>query len=283
MLALASCKKDNNTNNADNPDPRLSIEAAQNNDVAEQQFNDVFNISMGVQASDAGEDIGLGTGAEILYRNSNSERVATPDDRCFTVTVDPKGPNTFPKTVTLDFGSGCTGKDGKVRSGKIITVFSGPMLISGSKATTSFEDYNVDSFSISGTQIVENTSSSNKLAWTVTINDGKVTNTESGRWVQWNAIHEHTQTEGNATPFNPLDDVYQITGNSSGNNSNNNSWTTEITQPLIRSFICRWREKGQITFTLTAHQISAVLDYGDGTCDDKATITIKGKTFPVTL
>lgn len=283
MLALASCKKDNNTNTNDNPDPQLSVDAAQNDDEAEQQFNDVFNISMGVQASDAGQDIGLGTGTEILYRNSNDERTTSPTDRCFTVTVDPKGPNAFPKTVTLDFGSGCTGKDGKVRSGKIITVFSGPMRTAGSKATSTFENYNVDSFSVNGTQIITNTSSSNKMAWTRQVVDGKITNTKSGRWVEWNALHEHTQIEGNGTPFDPMDDVYKITGNSSGSNSNNNSWTTNITQPLIRSFNCPWREKGEITFTRKANTISAVLDYGDGTCDNKATITINGITIPITL
>jgi hypothetical protein len=282
-LAFASCKKDNNTNDTDNPDPQSSIEAAQNDNEAEQQFDDVFNISMGVQSSDAGEDIGLGTGANIVYRNSDAERVASPPDRCFTVTVDPKGPNTFPKTVTLDFGSGCTGKDGKTRSGKIITVFSGPMRTAGSKATTTFDNYNVDSFTVSGTQVIENTSTSNKMAWTVTVNDGKVTNTQSGRWVEWDAVHEHMQTEGNGTPLDPLDNVYQITGHSAGSNSNNNSWTTEITQPLTRRFICPWREKGQITLTWKSNPITAVLDYGDGSCDNKATLIIKGITIPINL
>jgi len=283
LVIFASCKKDNNTNPPGNPDPQLTVDAAQNDDVAEQQFNDVFNISMGVQASDAGDDIGLGTGTNIVYRSDNTEKTASPEDRCFTVTVDPKGPNTFPKTVTLDFGSGCTGKDGKMRSGKIITVFSGPMRVAGSIATSTFDNYKVDSFSIAGTQIISNTSSSNKQAWTRKVVDGKITNNNSGRWVQWNAIHEHTQTDGNGTPFNLLDDVYKITGNSNGINSNNNSWTTEITQPLIRKFGCAWREQGQITLTLKSNSITAILDYGDGTCDNKATITINGVTIPITL
>lgn len=283
ILFFVSCKKDNNTNTTDNPDPQLSVDAAQNDNVAEQQFNDVFNISMGVQSSDAGTDIGLGTGADIVYRTYDAEKTASPTDRCFTVTVDPKGANTFPKTVTLDFGTGCTGKDGKVRSGKIITVFSGPMRTAGSKATSTFANYHVDSFMVNGTQIIENSSSSNKMAWTVSVVDGKVTNTNSGRWVEWDAVHEHTQTKGNGTPFDPTDDVYTITGNSSGSNSNNNSWTTNITQPLVRSFICPWREKGEITLTRKSDTITVILDYGDGTCDNKATITIKGITIPITL
>ena len=285
ILFLTSCKKDNNTNAANNPDPQLSVDAAQNDAIAEEQFDDVFNISMGVQSSDAGQDIGLGTGTNILYRTSDVGRIASPDpsNHCYTVTVDPKGVNLFPKTVTLDFGSGCTGIDGKVRSGKIITVFSGPMRVAGSKATTTLMDYNVDSFMVEGTHIIENTSTSNKMAWTVSITDGKITNTDSGRWIKWDAVHEHTQTEGNGTPLNPLDDVFEITGNSNGSNSNGNSWSTDITQPLMRRFICQWREKGEITITRKSNTITAVLDYGDGTCDNKATITINGITKTINL
>jgi hypothetical protein len=285
MLFFASCKKNNNTNATDNPDPALSVDAAQNDATAEEQFDDVFNISMAVQSSDAGQDIGLETGTNILYKTFDADRVATPEppSRCYTVTVVPKGINLFPKTVTLDFGNGCTGKDGKVRSGKIITVFSGPMRNAGSKATTTFMDYNVDSFMVEGTHTIENTSTSNKMAWTVSVSDGKITNTESGKWIKWDAVHEHIQTEGNGTSFNPLDDVFKITGNSNGSNSNGNSWTTIISQPLIRKFICPWRESGEIAITRKSNTVTAVLDYGDGTCDNKATVTIGGITKTITL
>ncbi len=285
LIFFASCKKDNNTNSTTNPDPQLSANAAQNDATAEEQFDDVFNISMGVQSSDAGQDIGLGTGTNIIYRTFNTDRTASPDStaRCYTVTVDPKGANEFPKTVTFDFGSGCTGKDGKVRSGKIITVFTGPMRTAGSKATTTFMDYNVDTFMVEGTCTIENTSTGNKTAWTVTVTDGKITNTKNSNWVKWNAVHEHAQTEGNSTPYNPLDDVFQITGNSSGSNSNGNSWSTNITQPLIRKFICPWREQGEIKLTRNSGAITAVLDYGDGTCDNKATVTINGTIINITL
>ena len=50
LMLLASCKKDNNTNNTANPDPALSVNAAQSDDNAASQFDDVFNITMGVQA-----------------------------------------------------------------------------------------------------------------------------------------------------------------------------------------------------------------------------------------
>ncbi|MGN6531032.1 MAG: hypothetical protein ACTHK0_04700 [Ginsengibacter sp.] len=282
FIFLSSCKKDNNNNNANNPDPALSVDAVQSETNISSEFDDVFNIAMGVQSTDAGEDIGLGTGTGVVYRTANSASTDSAS-RCFTITVTPKILHQFPKTVTIDFGSGCLGKDKKSRSGKIITIFTGPMTVPGSKATTTFVNYQVDSFSVEGTHTVENTSTSNKTAWTVTVQNGKITNTQNGKWVSWNATRQYMQTEGNGTPLYPLDDVYEITGNSNGNNSNGNSWSTSIIQPIIRKSTCLWRVKGQIQFTRNSNANAAVLDYGDGSCDNQATITINGKTYTITL
>lgn len=279
-LAFSSCKKDNNLNNTDNPDPALSVEAAQNEATASSQFSDVFDITMGVQSSDAGEDIGLETNSDILFRTTGTTN--TDSARCYTVTVVPKIAHQFPKTVTIDFGTGCVGKDGKMRSGKIVTIFTGPMKIPGSKTSTTFLNYNVDSFHVEGTYTIENSSTSNKQAWTVNVINGKITNTQTNKWVQWNATHEHKQIKGNGTPGYPSDNVYEITGNSQGSNSNGNSWTSEITEPVIKKFTCQWRVQGQITITRNAKR-TAILDYGDGTCDNKATVTVNGVTRIITL
>jgi hypothetical protein len=238
---------------------------------------------MGVQASDVGENIGLGTGSGIIYRTTNADKTKSTDStaRCFTVTVDPVTLHVFPKTVTIDFGSGCLGKDGKLRKGKIITTYTGPMFLAGSKATTTFDNYNVDSFHIEGTHEVENTSTSNAISWTVKITGGKITNTLNGKWRQWDAVRTHQQVQGNDTPYNLLDDVFQITGSATGSNSAGVSWTSTITDPLLRKFTCRWVGQGKIE--ITRNNNNAVLDFGDGTCDNKVTITINGISYNISL
>jgi len=283
LMIFSSCKKDNNINNTTDPNPAVTIDAAQSDVIADAQFDDVFNITMGVQASDAGEEMGIGTGAGVIYKPAGSDGTLSPDStsRCFTVTVTPKTLHVFPKVITIDFGTGCLGKDGKLRKGKIISTYTGPMFIPGNTTTTTFEDYNVDSFKIEGTHMVENTSTSNKKSWTVKVVNGKITNTITGNWRQWDGTREHTQNEGNGTPLYLLDDVYEITGNSNGSNSNGNSWTSTITQPLIRKFTCPWIAKGQVKITRNAN--NAVLDFGDGSCDNKATITINGISHIISL
>jgi hypothetical protein len=282
LMIFSSCKKDN-INNTTDPNPAVTIDAAQSDVIADAQFDDVFNITMGVQASDAGEEMGIGTGAGVIYKPAGSDGTLSPDStsRCFTVTVTPKTLHVFPKVITIDFGTGCLGKDGKLRKGKIISTYTGPMFIPGNTTTTTFEDYNVDSFKIEGTHTVENTSTSNKKSWAVKVVNGKITNTITGKWRQWDGTREHTQTEGNGTPLYLLDDVYEITGNSNGSNSNGNSWTSTITQPLIRKFTCPWIAKGQVKITRNAN--NAVLDFGDGSCDNKATITINGVSHIISL
>jgi hypothetical protein len=282
LIIFSSCKKDSATNSND-PNATLTVEAAQSDAVSDAQFDDVFNITMGVQSSDVGENIGLGTGSGIIYRTTNAANTKSTDStaRCFTVTVQPATLHVFPKTVTIDFGSGCVGKDGKLRKGKIITTYTGPMFMPGSMATTTFDNYNVDSFQIEGTHSVKNTSTSNAISWSVKVTGGKITNTLNGKWRKWDSERNHSQIQGSDTPYNFSDDVFQITGSASGSNSNGVSWTSTITDPLTRKVSCRWIDAGKIEIVRNAN--TAILDFGDGTCDNKMTITINGISYNISL
>ena len=73
ILTLSSCKKDSTTNQtADAPDVTATMDATQSNAISESQFDDVFNITMGVQASDAGDDIGIGAGVDVIYSSTTN-------------------------------------------------------------------------------------------------------------------------------------------------------------------------------------------------------------------
>lgn len=282
LIVFSSCKKNSISNSTDiNAD--LTLQASESDALSDAQFDEVFNIAMGVQSSDVGEDIGIGTGSGILYRTTNAEKTKSVDSvaRCFTVTVDPTTLHVFPKTVTIDFGAGCVGKDGKLRKGKIITTYTGPIFMPGSMATTTFDHYNVDSFQIEGTHSVKNTTTSNTISWSVKVSGGKITNTLNGKWRTWDGERNNTQTQGSDTPYNFSDDVFQITGSATGSNSNGISWTSTITDPLLRKVSCHWIGAGKISIQRNGNQ--AILDFGDGTCDNKVTITINGISYNISL
>lgn len=281
-LLFSSCKKDDSAiASSDNSSPTetaATLEASQQDAEMETQYDDVFNITASMNSAQVGEDLGVGLNVSGLYDLGGK---TDSTNRCFTITVVPNIPGVFPKTVTIDFGSGCLGRDGKYRSGKIVSIYTNRMMVPGAKVSTTFLDYHVDSFKIEGTHITENTSTSNMQGWKVTVLDGQVTNTATNRWVKWSSTKSILQVEGNGTPAFPMDDVYKITGSTRGSNSGGHTWTAVIGQPLIKKFACRWIVKGTVRIIIDGHE--ALLDYGNGDCDKLAIIYINGNPHVIIL
>lgn len=280
-FSLSSCKKDDSvatstTNNAVEDANTLS---ASNEDAStEAQFDDVFNITASMNKSQVGEDLGVSSNVSGLFELGANNPSNPP---CFTITVVPNIPGVFPKTVTIDFGDGCMGRDGKYRKGKIVSIYTNPMMVPGAVVSTTFIRYQVDSFHIEGTHITENTSSNNMQGWKNTVIDGKVTNVATNRWVAWNSVKNVLQTEGNGTPRYPLDDVFQITGHARGANSAGHTWAALVMRPLIKKFTCRWIVQGTVQLLRDGRE--ALLDYGNGDCDNLAIIYINGVPHVIRL
>lgn len=281
-LMLAGCKKDDSITSATAETPEeisATQQASADEALSEEQFDDVFNITASMNSGLAGED--LGVGANVSGLDELGSTTPTNPTRCFTVTVVPNIPGVFPKTVTIDFGNGCVGRDGKTRKGKIVSIYTNRMLIPGAKVSTTFVDYYVDSFKVEGTHITENTSTSNMQGWKIQVINGKITNINNSRWREWNSLKNVLQIEGNGSPHFPLDDVYKITGNAQGANSGGHTWSSLVVEPLIKKFVCRWIVQGKLRLTRDGRQ--ALLDYGNGTCDNIAIIYINGVPHIITL
>ncbi len=281
-LTFTSCKKDDSQISVTDNDPAelaASQEVTTLEAATEAQFDDVFNITASMNTSQVGEDLGVGANVSGLYELGSTNPTNTSP--CFTITVIPNIPHVFPKTVTIDFGNGCLGRDGKFRKGKIVSIYTNPLMVPGAKVSTTFIRYHVDSFQIEGTHITENTSISNMQGWKVVVIDGKITNTNNNRWIKWNSTKNVLQIEGNGTPHFPLDDVYKITGNARSSNSAGHTWAALVLEPLIKKFTCRWIVKGTVKLLRDGRE--SLLDYGDGRCDNQAIIYINGVPHVITL
>ncbi len=191
---------------------------------------------------------------------------------CATVTVNPQ--HGFPKTILIHFDSTCTNPNGIVRKGTVRIVISDSLRRSGATAVMTFENYYVNNFKREGTHTWTNTSPAGGKSWQRKIEGGKIT-APSGRYWLHESIKDVVQTAGVATPRNFFDDVFSITGNASVTNANGASRTATILQALQKKYICRWIDKGRIKFQGPHH--FAILDYGDGTCDRMATISVDGR------
>lgn len=201
-----------------------------------------------------------------------------------TVTVTPKDSVTFPKTIIIDFGtSGFTGKRGNILKGKLIVEISDRMWKANSTKKITFDNFSVNDKKISGSKTVTNKglNASNHPYWTISVND-TITRTD-GTTVTWSSERTRERIDNGGTPLILADDKYSITGSSNGVNAKGKTYTMVIDEsnPLI--IYSNYPHFVQGAVTITSETRSAVLDYGDGTKDNKATVTINGTTKNITL
>src|SRR6476660_5809900 len=146
-LILTGCKKDQSGSLSPAEEEAVANYSAQSETESELVFNDVFDNVVGVNT-----EVGLGgTGVFGRVASSGTARDMNTDSipPCLTVTVTRLNlPEPFPVRITLDFGTGCPGNDGHIRSGKIITTYTGRLFTPGKSATTTFEHFKIDSIEV---------------------------------------------------------------------------------------------------------------------------------------
>ena len=89
--------------------------------------------------------------------------------------------------------------------------------------------------------------------------------------------------EGNETPLNWEDNVFLVTGNSATSLANGDTVTTVITTPLRYITSCKLPFPVSGIVSITKNTSEGILDFGDGNCDNLATITIDGVTKDINL
>lgn len=192
---------------------------------------------------------------------------------CATVTVTPL--QGFPKTIVIDFGTGCISNNGVTRKGKINVVLSDSLRKSGSTAVMTFVGYSVNRFQKEGTITWTNISTPTAKGWQRKVDNGKITDSSGKYWLH-TALKNVIQIAGYETRRNLLDDVFSITGTSTVTNSKGGTRTSTIISPLIKKTICENITQG--TKEVKAPRFNAIIDFGNGECDRIATISINGNT-----
>ncbi|HQV06122.1 MAG TPA: hypothetical protein PKW62_05140 [Chitinophagaceae bacterium] len=280
-LAFSACQKEANLSNppdtedsiTDDEAATLSSESVE----AEAAFDDADDI-----AFTAADEEGTAGGFGIDGRTAGSDqgRIFLPHflalrDRigdCATITITPND-STYPKTIVIDFGDSCRGRDGKVRSGKLILHFTGPIRRPGSVVTLHFQNYYVNRIHIQGTKTFKNLSDPPVAKWSIAVNDGKVT-FPNGRGYSYEGMKTVTQIAGMQTAA-VWDDVFKITGHSFTvfNNSNKHVFINTV-DPLIKKVACHWISDGTLKIQINRRVLK--LDFGfpnNGNCDNKALLT----------
>lgn len=203
---------------------------------------------------------------------------------CANVTLSDTLGN-FPNAVTIDYDSACLGSDGRLRSGSIQAVFTGRWRDAGTTVTIDLQNYSVNDYAIEASVTVTNNgrNTAGNMSYSVEVDNGQIIDPD-GNTISWEGTTTYEWTEGESTTFfsdglaGIRDDVYNITGNSSGINRNGSAYTSEITEPLIRRLNCKWITTGEIELTPNNGD-PRVINFGNGDCDAAVTFSFNGISF----
>ncbi|MFN3968002.1 hypothetical protein [Flavobacterium sp.] len=262
MFVLSCSKDESNSSSSELSDARVSAKI----DMATEDVAKIAEDQYALQANP-------GAG-----RNSELETQALPP--CATVDIQVTA-TTWTRTVTFD---NCTLPNGNVIDGTIIVSGSVNFDTPSHTISYSFVDFHHNDILIEGNRtIVRSLQSTATLAavhpvatmsidMTVTFPNGNVYHREGNR------VRE--MIEGFGTPMIWADNVFSISG----------SWSTTfpagtrtstITTPLRAEAGCPHIVSGVVTTVGTNN--TATLDYGNGDCDNQATLTVNGTTTTITL
>ena len=262
-LLFTGCKK--KEDNLDN-----DTSAASDNALAEGTYNDAHNIADQSTSGSLTSYIGTYTS------NERGVMVTYPVISGVDTIANGSGSD------TINFGPTdhlCL--DGRLRRGEIIVTYTGHYRSPGTVITITFSNYFVNDNQVRGTHTVTNMGYvSGYLTFNIQVN-GTIIKANNGGTITWTSTRTRQWILGESTPqWN--DDVYLITGSAQGTNAHGTSFTANITNALRREISCRHFVSG--TFTLTpSGKATRTVDFGSGTCDDIATVTINGNVYTITL
>ncbi|MFK5890118.1 MAG: hypothetical protein QM486_05245 [Flavobacteriaceae bacterium] len=252
-------------------------------DVVSQETANQFTVdqvALETEVDNATEDVTVivdQTYNDVEFAN----KTATPHERylpdCATVTKDVTDTT---KDITIDFGEACELRNGNTVSGIIMMHWvKDPTALTISIEVT-FDNLFVNDKHIEGGYTVlrersnnnGNPQSTHTFDVTVTWPDNSVAS-KNGTRTKELIEGQDTRAWG--------DNVFSITGNWNFTRKDGTVHVATITTPLRKELSCRFIVSGVIAFQKDDQ--AAVLDFGDGTCDDLGEVTKDGVTETIHL
>lgn len=275
MMMTTACQKDLQSDNSDTAAAVL----ADSSTTADNAYSDGFtNAFYGYS-----EDVAAAVGEKhsgVVATNGTASGQTVVHFSCATASVYTTGGG-YPVTLSLDFGNGCTSNDSITRRGKISYTYSGPIYSSGSSITVLFDNYYVNGYGLQGLYSITNSSSDSTPQFAEHVTNG-IFSYPDGSNYHYTSNKVITMTAGASTPLYFQDDVYSISGNSNFSSSSGNSVVLTVTTPLVKNLICPSVSSGIISFVYNT-RIKGTIDFGNGDCDNIATLTAGGTVKTIAL
>jgi hypothetical protein len=274
LVAVATiffaCSKNNDADPTTNENDNKVLAAAAYEAQVSTLYDDLFDVAL-----EGSQVAGLASNTRLVPQETENLKL----NGCYEETLNNATPGVWPKILTLDFGAGCTGADGRTRAGKVILTISNFILLPNATITITLDGYSVNGVGLKGTKEITNLASASGFSYKTKVTGGVISlDTLTFGYASEKTI---TQTEGAGTPLNTNDDFYSGTGTATLTYPSGAAVTYSVKEPLVKELKCAWIGKGKADVTF--EQVTATIDYGAGICDDSATVSIADKVKGVIL
>jgi hypothetical protein len=139
------------------------------------------------------------------------------------------------------------------------------------KARIQFEGFAVENHELVGGFFIENVKDeeSGRYLFELKAEDIIVKLPDSVNTIRWSSDEYFDWIEGKDTPQDFLDDVFSITGSSSGLESAGSSYYTNIEEPIYKDLQCKWVYSGIVKIEVPGQDIESGMVIYNGTQCDK--------------
>lgn len=194
---------------------------------------------------------------------------------CAEVIIDSSGTSNL---MIIDFGTQpCLGFDGRYRTGRILIEYDKLLEFKekGSYRYITFSSYEIDGYKVYGTKRIINLGADQNGDYYYQVKrvDSVYVSDDDG-YIRGTSDRRMTWYKGFSTP-QTSDDAYRLSGSGVFYRYDDSKYTTEIARPLVVALNCNWITEGIINIYPDG-ATQRVLDYGEGGCEDDATISVNG-------
>jgi hypothetical protein len=199
---------------------------------------------------------------------------------CATITVEG---DVYPKTITVNYEEGCTGRMGLQKKG-IITIYMTDTIINeGAEYTVTYDNLVMGQREISKTAHFTNLGQNDDGNWVISYELTSTTTFEKNgeEYVIVRELSgEREWLDGFDTP-QMTDDIFFLSGSGTITVNDEITFTKVIIEPLLIDRACRFPLSGIVEITRSDETMT--IDFGTGECDNIAMVTKDGELEEIEL
>lgn len=199
---------------------------------------------------------------------------------CATVTVDN---DEFPKTITINYSEGCTGRMGLEKKGVITIYMSDTILNEGAVYTVTIENLTMGQREITKTATLTNKGLNGDNNWVISFESLSTTTFEK-QGELYTIVRDFSGEREWLTGFDTpevIDDQLLVSCSGTITVNDELEFAKTTTEPLLIDRTCKYPLSGIVE--ITRGDETMTIDYGTGECDNIALVTKDGVSEEIEL